>query len=100
KTKRDPIAAIAWAGPNNDTAQVYLSSIDSDGDKIGQRALTQHRRPPKGKVGAEIFDVDLALAGDALVVVWSDTRDGNPEIYAARADLRLSRRGPDARLTK
>jgi hypothetical protein len=100
KTPRDPVAAIAWSGPNNDTPQVYLSAIDGDGDKTTQRTLTQHRRTPKGAVPVEIFDVDLVYADDGLVIVWSDTRDGNPELYAARADLRMTRRGPETRLTK
>ncbi len=99
--KKDAVAVLGWAGPNAGSSQVFLTKIGADGSKVGQKTLTQQRRQNDGKGPPnEVYDVDLALTDKGnVVVVWADTRDGNAEIYAARADHNLQRKGREVRVT-
>ena len=93
-----PAAVLAWVGPNNNTPQVYVTSVADDGGKIGQKTVTQLH----GKAGSlEVSDVDIASdKRGGYIVAWTDNRDGNPEIYAARIAAGLERSVPDQRVTQ
>ena len=100
KNNRQPIAVLAWAGPNNNVPQVFLTQIGSDGQKLTQKTLTQLRAKTGAGTPIELFDVDIARDGlGGYVVAWTDTRAGNPEIYAARVGPSLDRSGPEVRVT-
>jgi hypothetical protein len=100
--KNDAVAVLAWAGPNAGSSQVFVTKIGATGAKLLQKTVTAVTR--KGaKDGAppnEVFDIDIALTDKGnMVCTWSDTRDGNAEIYAARLDGNLQRRNADRRMT-
>ncbi|HHH27627.1 MAG TPA: hypothetical protein ENK57_04665 [Polyangiaceae bacterium] len=94
------IAVLGWAGPNNRASQVYLTVLDERGDKLRQKTLTKVNRPQKSNLPNEVYDVAVAVRDDGGVVCsWADTRDGNPEIYVARANRHLERRERERRIT-
>lgn len=95
------IAVLGWAGPNNRASQVYLTVLDDQGDKLRQKTLTKVNRPQNKELPNEVYDVAIAVRDDGGVVcTWADTRDGNPEIYVARANRHLERRDRERRLTE
>jgi len=98
--KGAPVAVIGWAGPNNRASQVYLTQIGRSGTKIKQRTVTKIRRPHKRKLPNEVFDITLAVHGRDVLCAWSDTRDGDLEIYMARVDKNLHKAKPDVRVTR
>jgi len=49
--------------------------------------------------GAAAYEASLTALGDGFAVAWSDTRDGNAEIYARLIGPRGRPRGPVRRLT-
>lgn len=92
------VAHLVWSGPSNDVAQVYLTAIDERGGKAQQKTLTRLR---KGKGTAPlVLDVDAVAEGAGVIVTWSDTRHGNQEIFVARANAQLTRRGKPVRITE
>jgi hypothetical protein len=95
---QQPSAVVAWVGPNNNVPQLFVTSLREDGSKLNQKTITQLR----GKAGSlELSDVDIASDGlGGYVVAWSDNRDGNPEIYAAKISAGLERSVPDQRITQ
>jgi hypothetical protein len=100
KAKKRGVAVLAWSGPNNGAAQVFLTEIGADGAKVKQKAFTKVGAK-KGGPAHEVLDIDL-IADDKgeLVVAWSDIRDVEPaEIWVARADAELDRRGNERRVT-
>ena len=100
KGKRDGVAVIVWTGPHAHAAQVYLSKIGSDGDKIEQKTLTRVIRQQKGEIPNEVYDVDAEPDGHGgLVCTWADTRDGSSEIYLARANAQLNRVKTEKRIS-
>jgi hypothetical protein len=100
KKRGAPAAVIGWAGPNNRASQVYLTQIDRTGAKIKQRTVTKIRRPQKSELPNEVFDITLAVHGRDVLCAWSDTRDGDLEIYMARVDKTLHKAKPDVRITR
>jgi hypothetical protein len=102
----DAVAAIGWAGPNQG-AQLFVTTIGTKGERVLQKTITKQSRvmpqPQKGKPKpppSEVFDVDIAPdKNGGILCTWTDTRDGDSEIYAARVDHRLDRRGNEIRIT-
>lgn len=95
------VAVLGWAGPSNGASQVYLTVLDERGDKLRQKTLTKVNRPQKSELPNEVYDVAIAVRDDGGVVcTWADTRDGNPEIYVARANRHLERRDRERRVTE
>lgn len=97
---------LAWVARDKGKAQVYVTALDAAGQKTAQKALTVVARKPKNDIENEASDVALAAlpaldAKDAgeLAVVWTDSRDGNAELYAARVDRALRKTAPDKRIT-
>jgi hypothetical protein len=86
--------------------QVVVTRLGPEGEKLAQRGVTSIARKKKGGVGSEASDVAIAYAGgdgsggDAWIVAWVDTRDGNPEIYVAKVDRTLNKIVPDRRVTE
>ncbi len=96
----DPVALIGWAGPANGT-QVYASLIRKDGSKKIQKTITKiARRKKKKGFPNEVYDVVVAHDGHKnFLFSWSDSRDGNPEIYVARVNPQLQKNKRDMRLS-
>jgi hypothetical protein len=103
---RKPETALGWVAAERGEAQVTLTKLGPDGDKIAQKAVTSVARKKKGAVSSEASDVAVAYAGgegsggDGWIVAWVDTRDGNPEIYVAKVDRGLNKIVADRRITE
>lgn len=94
------LAVIGWAGPNNEASQVFVTKVDNDGNKLRQRTVTKVRRLRHG-IPNEVYDVDVAPdATGNTAVAWTDTRDGDPEIYVARVNNMLEKSLKDRRITR
>ncbi len=99
--RNSTVAVLAWAGPAQGASQVYVTKISGRGKKLRQTTVTKIRRPRKKSVPNEVADVVLARdPRDGYVVAWSDTRDGQAEIYAARLSNGLDKRALEKRVTK
>jgi len=101
----DAVAAIAWVGPVQGP-QFFVTRIGSKGEKVLQKTVTKiARTAPASKDGGrtlqnDVRDVDL-IRDDrgGLFCAWSDTRTGAAEIFLARVDAHLDRRGAEVQLT-
>ncbi|MBM4375834.1 MAG: hypothetical protein FJ095_12175 [Deltaproteobacteria bacterium] len=94
-------AALAWVGPNPGP-QVFLTRLGGKGEKLQQRTVTRLPRVRSSGGPRAGFVRDLELAVDprgGFLVAWSDLREGEGEIYLARVDARLERKGADFRVT-
>ncbi len=86
--------------------QVFVTKVGPDGEKLAQKGVTTvSRKKAKKSDGSDAADVAIAYAGgegsggDGWITAWSDTRDGNAEIYVARLDRGLNKTVPDQRIT-
>lgn len=84
-------ACIAWVARDNGDPEVFLTLVDAEGKRVAQQMLTRAR--------GDILDVALAPVDGGWIVTWVDMRDGNGEVYAARVDASLRRKGPERRIT-
>jgi hypothetical protein len=84
-------ACVAWVARDNGDPEIFLTRVGPDGKRQAQQTLTH----AKGDIG----DVALAAVDDGWIIAWVDTRDGNGEVYAARVDHNLRRKGPEQRIT-
>ncbi len=95
--------AIAWVAREKGESQVYVTKVDENGKKLGQKKVTVVPRVKKGAAPSEASDVAIAWSGadsvEGWIVSWVDTRDGNAEVYAAKLDSQLNKIGPDRRIT-
>jgi hypothetical protein len=104
---KKPETALAWVGRVRGEPQVFVTKLGPDGEKLGEKAVTTLSRKPKKKFGvmSEASDVAIAWAGegggaDGFITAWSDSRDGNAEIYVSRVDRALNKVVPERRLTE
>ncbi|MEJ7732050.1 MAG: hypothetical protein WKG00_22925 [Polyangiaceae bacterium] len=97
-------ALVGWVARERNDPQVFVTRVGADGAKLAQKMLTVVARPARAGFPNEVSDVAVAWAGneerDEWVVSWVDTRDGNPEVYAARVDKDLKKTIPDKRITE
>ncbi|MBW2523867.1 MAG: hypothetical protein JRI23_06825 [Deltaproteobacteria bacterium] len=96
-------AVLAWAAPAGGYPQVFVTKLDADGKKLTQRAVSRasRHRPAAPGLPNQVADVDIASDGrSGYLLAWVDTRHGNAEIYAARLDARLQRKGAAQRITQ
>lgn len=102
-SRNDPVAILAWAGPSAGSSQVYLTKLGANGKKLRQKTVTKvsRRNGKKAVKPNEVYDVSAALTPKGnLVCAWTDTRDGNPEIYVARVNPQLAKKNQDRRITR
>lgn len=107
-------AVIAWVANDKSGPQVYATKVDDSGKKVAQKKVTLVARDTKGKGdkgGAQsLFASSVAVAtsplakgakqgSDGYVVAWVDTRDKNGEVYVARLNNDLEKKGADKRVT-
>ena len=87
------VYALAWVDGRNGNPEIYFARLDPSGAKIGADVrVTQVNSNKNG--------VRVAWNGAEYALVWSDERDGNPEIYFARLDSSGTKIGGDVRVTK
>jgi hypothetical protein len=97
---RQPVAVLGWAGPDGKSAQVFATLVGAGGEKLEQKTITSLIRNKKGAPPSEVFDVEVVPDGQGkFLFAWSDSRDGNPEIYVARANAQLDKSRVDQRIT-
>ena len=97
---KSPTGIVGWAALNEGAPQVFLTVVDENGAKIKQKAVTRRRRAPKGVNDQGVSFVDVVNdARGGYLAAWIDERDGDPEVYVARFDEALNRRGAERRLT-
>jgi hypothetical protein len=84
--------AVAWHDNRDGQAEIYLARLTPLGEKIGADIrLTD-------AAGAS-EQPSLRWTGSELAAAWSDARDGNAEIYLARATSLGEKIGGDVRIT-
>ncbi len=104
RDNKKPEVAMAWAALDRGEPQVFMTRLGENGEKLTQKNITSVSRKKKNQIG-EVSDVSLAYAGgesgggDAWILAWTDTRDGNAEIYTAKVDRALGKMVADKRLT-
>jgi hypothetical protein len=102
---KKPETALAWVARERNEAQVFVTKLGPEGEKLAQKGVTTISRARKGKSPSDAADVAIAYAGgegsggDGWITAWVDTRDGNPEIYAAKLDRSLGKAVADQRIT-
>ena len=72
-------AAVAWVAREGAKAQVHVSRVD----RLGRRTKDVQLTSTPGNT----TEVAIAWAGGGWVVAWIDTRDGNGEVYATKANI-------------
>ncbi len=99
-------AVIAWVGRDQGSAQVFVTKVGPDGQKLAQTMVTLVARKPLRANGtwSEPSDVAIAAASggeknDGYTLAWVDTRDGNAEVYAVKLDRNLVKIGQERRIT-
>ncbi|MEO7095783.1 MAG: putative metal-binding motif-containing protein, partial [Polyangiales bacterium] len=86
---------IVWADPDSSKHAVYGTTVDETGViGIGARALTDSPKFSRYPT--------LRPLGDRLLLVWSDTKDGNKgyELYAKMLDTSLGSLDIERRITR
>ena len=70
--------AVAWVDSRNDSADVYLQSVDYLGNLLGPNIRVNH------DVGSAIQDGHhiSAISDSRFVIAWNDNRNDNPDVYA------------------
>lgn len=85
---------LAWVDTRDRNGEVYAAKLDRDlGKMIKDTRITD--------AAGDAADVRLAVQGDEIVVVWSDSRTSSDvaDIYLARLDARsLVKKAPEVRL--
>ncbi len=114
---KKPETLLTWVARERGEPHVFATKLAADGTKLAQKGITVVRRNNSGGGGGggkkdkisvpnEAAYVAAAYAGgggdgnDGWVVAWTDTRDGNAEIYAAKLDRSLGKVVPDKRITE
>ena len=91
---------LAWVAKEKGEPQVFVTKLGPDGAKLAQKKLTIIARKRNNGIVNEPADVAIAPDGEGgFIVAWSDTRDGNAEIYVAKIDRELKKTVPDKRIT-
>lgn len=103
--------AVAWVARERGEAQVFVTKVGGDGQKIAQQKLTVVPRKKRDGIMNECSDVAIAYdpgatagpaaakGSDGWIIAWVDTRDGNAEVYVAKVDRQLKKIVPDRRIT-
>lgn len=84
--------ALAWHDTRDGATEIYLARTSALGEKIGSDVRITD------SAGAA-SQPSLRWTGSELAAVWSDTRDGNAEIYFARISAAGDRIGDEVRIT-
>jgi hypothetical protein len=101
RSRGKPVAVIAWAGKRGGDSQVFAAKIGRSGKVVSERSVTRIKRRQKRDLPNEVFDIDVVADGKGnFLCAWSDTRDGDPEIYVARINANLQKTLIDKRITR
>lgn len=83
---------VVWDDVRNGAREIYFARLDADGHKIGVDVRITNA-PGQSTIP------QLAWSGSEFGLLWSDERDGNPELYFARLGPTGLKIGGDLRLT-
>lgn len=107
--------AIAWVARERGEAQVFVTKVGDDGQKLAQQKVTTASRKKKAGVPNECSDVAIAYdpgdvdgakpgapasSREGFILAWVDTRDGNAEVYVTKLDRQLKKLIPEKRVTQ
>lgn len=84
-------AVLAWVERVRSAAHLYISKISTEGKTLQKRLISQ--------TPSELSDIAIAPTPDGWIAAWVDWRNENGEVYAARLDKNLVKRGQEKRLT-
>jgi hypothetical protein len=85
---------LIWLDDRGGSNEIYFAGLDAHGNKLGDDTqLTSGGTVKGGGTSALVFD------GRTFAFSWSDSRDGDAEIYFARLDARGNKLGGDVRVT-
>jgi len=85
-------ALLVWTAEDGANApQVFVTRVDAQGKKLGQRMLTRKR--------GDLGELGVVATEDGWLVAWTDERTGKSELYATALSRDLERRGDERRLT-
>ncbi len=83
---------VTWSDSRAGSTEIYFTRVDASGNKIDDDI-----RITNASSGSNYSS--LVWIGTEYGIVWSDTRDGNPEIYFTRIDASGNKIGSDVRIT-
>jgi hypothetical protein len=83
---------VAWSDARSGTPGIYFGRIDVAGSPVGLQLRLSGTDATSG-------NPSLVWTGNEYALIWSDTRDGNAEIYFARLDAGGTAVGSQARIT-
>jgi hypothetical protein len=85
-------ALLAWTALDQQRPEVFATLLDRTGRSVRQRVLT---------VGAgDVSQVAAATLAQGYAVTWIASRDGEPQVFAARLDANLGRAAPERQLSQ
>ncbi len=84
--------AAVWTDVRNGAWQIYFARMGPDGALLGQEVQVSHG-------GVQAYLPRLAWSGQEYAVAWTDSRDGNDEIYFARISATGQPVGGEVRVT-
>ncbi len=71
--------SVAWTDARDGNNEIYFALLNKFGNRVTEDRRISHN-------SASSLNPDLAWTGSEYGISWSDTRDGNYEIYFARVD--------------
>ncbi len=83
---------IVWTDDRDGNDEVYFAAVDAAGTKLGGDVRVTND-------AASSRSPDVAWTGTEYGVAWSDSRDGNAEIYVVRLDASGAPVGAESRVT-
>jgi len=84
---------VTWLDERDGHGEIYFATLDASGSKIGSDVRVTNDPSPRGPPKA------LVWTGTEYGLAWSDSRDGNYEIYFARLNATGTKIGSDVRVT-
>ncbi len=84
-------ALLAWSALDQNRPQVFLTLLGERGQREDQKMFTSS--------AGEVSDVAAATVSDGWIVGWVDERHGDPEVYVAKVERSLLRKGEEQRVT-
>ena len=83
---------LAWEDSRDGNFEIYFVLLDDAGLKVGSET-------PLSTAQGDSREPTVVFAGNGYGVAWSDARDGNEEIYLARATQGGAKIGTELRVT-
>ncbi|MEN8225067.1 MAG: FlgD immunoglobulin-like domain containing protein [Bacteroidota bacterium] len=72
---------VCWTDERDGQRDIYAARIDAEGNVLDDNGIAVSTN------GYDPTGVQLTFDGTAYVVVWSDTKNGNPDVFGTVVDL-------------